>query len=173
MLGACGFQSPPVTDHERNSIQGHDFSVGSVQVRNAHIASEISSSGPKTYLVATLINSGTGSERLTGVTSTDGTITLSGQGVFNGQLPIPPKRTTPVQLQQPLAAPAGPTAELAASTPTSAGAFVSMTFTFGAAGTSPAEQIPVVPSTETTASTTVLPTGQATPPTLEGEHASD
>lgn len=173
MLGACGFQSPAVTDHEHNSIQGHDFSVGSIRVRNAHITSELSSSGPTAYLVVTLVNDGSSQDRLTSVTSTDGTVTLSGEGVFDGALTIPPKGSTPVSIQAPFADPAGPTALLAASTQPGAGTYVPMTFSFGTAGSSPVEQIPVVPSTETTAATTTIPTTQATPPVIEGEHASD
>jgi hypothetical protein len=173
MLGACGFQSPAVTDHEHNSIQGQDFSVGSMRVRNAHITTEISSSGPKAYLVVTLVNAGTRRDSLTGVTSTDGSVNLTGEGVFDGQLAVPPKGATPVSIQEPLADPAGPIAELAASTTPGAGTYVPMTFSFGAAGSSPVEQIPVVPSTETTAATTAIPTTQATPPVVAGERASD
>lgn len=171
--GACGFQSPAVTDHEHSSIQGQNFSVGPIQVRNAHITSEISSSGPASYLVVTIVNDGTSEDSLTGVTSTDGTVTLSGLGVFDGALTIPPQSARPVTITEPFANPAGPTAELAAHTQPGAGTYVPMTFTFGSAGSSSVEQIPVVPSTETTAATTAIPTTQATPPVVEGEHASD
>jgi hypothetical protein len=172
-LGACGFQSPAVTDHEHNSIQGSDFSVGSMRVRNAHIVSELSSSGPTAYLVVTIVNDGSRQDRLSSVTSNAGSVALSGEGVFDGQLTIPPRAATPIQIEAPLANPAGPTAQLAASTQPGAGTYVPMSFTFSSAGSSPIEQIPVVPSTETTAATTTIPTTQATPPVVEGEHASD
>jgi hypothetical protein len=120
----------------------------------------------------TFVNDGSAADSLTGINSTSGAIDLTGDGVFGGALAIPPKGA-PVSIQTPFAAPGGPSAELAASTPPGAGTYVPMQFTFGTAGTSATQQIPVVPGAETTAVSSPIPAGTATPLAPAAPKAND
>jgi hypothetical protein len=171
LLAACGFDSPPVTNHEHSSAQSTEFSVGQVQVRNAYITTTANATS---YLVVSLVNNGTQPDTLTTVTSPSGAIAFSGSGIFGGTLTIPPKGV-PVVVNQPILTPEGPTATF---TPTSTrppqlGTFVPMQFSFASAGTSGTEPVPVIPPNETTEPTAPVPPGQATPPPEPGESASD
>jgi hypothetical protein len=179
LLAACGFDSPAVTNSEKASIQAHDFSVGKIRVRNAYVTTvQDTSSSPTssgtTYVVLSLVNQGTESDSLTGVTSTAGTVSLTGSGVFGGSLTVPPKGV-PVVVNVPVLSPHGPTATFtaASSVAPQLGTFVPMQFTFSGAGTSGTEPVPVVPPTGTTAVTSPVPQTQATPPPQPGESASD
>jgi hypothetical protein len=178
VLGACGYDSPAVTDHEHNSIQARDFSVGKIRARNTYVTTVPQSglvTGPATassYLVVTLVNQGTQSDSLTGITTPAGAINLTGSGVFGGSLTVPPNGV-PVVVNQPLISPQGPTATFAATTTPALGTSIPMQFTFSGAGTSGVEPVPVVPPNTTTAATSPVPTDQATPPPQTGESASD
>jgi hypothetical protein len=181
LLAACGFDSPAVTNHEKASIQAHDFSVGKIRVRNAYVTTVLdnsrgfSTSSPgTTYLVLSLVNQGTQSDSLTGITSPAGSVSLTGSGVFGGSLTVPPKGV-PVVVNLPVSSPQGPTATFTAASTTTPqlGTFVPMQFSFSGAGTSSTEPVPVVPPTATTAATSPVPTDQATPPPQPGESAAD
>jgi hypothetical protein len=178
LLAACGFDSPAVTNHEKASIQGRDFSVGKIRVRDTYVTTVQDSGGfstgpGTTYLVLSLVNQGTQSDSLTGVTSPTGSVSLTGSGVFGGSLTVPPNGV-PVVVNLPVISPHGPTATF---TPTSStpqlGMYVPMQFSFSGGGTSGTESVPVIPPTETTAATSPVPQTQATPPPQPGESASD
>lgn len=176
LLAACGFESPAVTDHEHNSTQAHDFSVGNIRVRNTYVTTlpglgARTSPSPGPYLVVTLVNQGTQSDTLTGITSPAGSVTLTGPGISGGELTVPPNGV-PVVLNPPLISPQGPTATLQATTPPRLGTYVPMQFSFSGAGTSGTEPVPVVPPTATTAATAPVPQTQATPPPQTGESAT-
>jgi hypothetical protein len=172
LVGACGFEAPDVTTHEHNSIQAADFSVGAVRVRAVAVTSlQTSATTATSYLMVTFVNDGTTGDTLTGVRSPLGPITLSGDGVLDGALLLPPG--VPVEIDQPLLSPGGPTATFAATTAPAEGSFVPLSFSFRRAGSSPTEQVPVVPSTETTAPTMPVPDATASVPQPTGEPASD
>lgn len=180
LLAACGFDSPAVTNHEKASIQGSDFSVGKIRVRNTYVttvkdtgAGFATSSPGTSYLVVSLVNQGTKADSLTGVTSPAGSVALTGSGVFGGALAVPP-HGVPVVVNLPLLSPHGPTATFTAtSTTPQLGTYVPMQFSFSGAGTSGTESVPVIPPTGTTAATSPVPTDQATPPPQPGESAAD
>jgi hypothetical protein len=173
LLAGCGFDSPAVTNSEHTSVQGANFSVGAVQVRDVFVTTlQTSETKATSYVVATLVNRSPRSENLTGITSRDGSVTLTGSGVFNGALSLPPNGV-PLEIDQPLLSPSGPTASLAAATTPAAGTFVPLQFTFAGGGTSAVLQAPVVPPTETTASSAPVPDQTATPPPLTGQSAND
>ena len=175
VLAGCGFQAPIVTAHEHNSVQAHDFQVGAVRVRDAFVTSVQTPAKPATpYLVVTLVNDSRTADALTGITSPLGTVTLTGSGVLGGSLRVPPNGVA-VSIDQPLLSPNGPTAtyQPASATIPGPGSYVPVQFTFTVAGTSPTEQVPVVPATATTAVSTPVPQGQATPPFQPGERTSD
>jgi hypothetical protein len=172
MVAACGFEAPDVTAHEHNSVQAADFSVGAVRVRAVAVTSlQTSETATTSYLLVTLVNDGTATDTLTGVTSSLGPVTLTGAGVLGGALTLPPG--VPVEVDQPLLSPGGPTAAFTTTATPAAGTFVPVSFTFETAGTSPTEQAPVVPSTETTAPTVAITQSPAAGPTASGERASD
>jgi hypothetical protein len=180
LLAACGFDSPAVTEHEKASIQASNFSVGKIRVRNTYVTtvpqagfSTRTSTAGSSYLVVSLVNQGTQSDTLTGVTSPAGTVSLTGSGVFGGSLTVPPKGV-PVVVNLPVESPNGPTATFTAASAAAPqlGTFVPMQFSFSGAGTSGTEPVPVVPPTGTTAATSPVPTTQATPPPQPGESAT-
>lgn len=172
-LAGCGLDSPAVTNHEHTSVQGNDFAVGPVKVRDVFVTSlQTSESATTSYVVATLVNTSATSQSLTGISSPAGSVTLTGSGVFGGTLSVPPNGV-PLEIDQPLLSPDGPTAALDASTAPAAGTFVPLQFAFGNAGTSTTQQVPVVPPTETTASSSPVPETSLTPLPETGESASD
>jgi hypothetical protein len=174
VLSACGFQSPAVTNHERTSDQGSNFSVGPVQVRNVYVTTlQTSETATTSYVVATFVNNSQTPAELTGITASQGQVTLAGPGVdsVSGALTIPP-RGVPLRIDQPLSTPGGATATLAAATAPGAGTYVPMQFTFGSLGTSSTAQVPVVPPTETTAVSSPVPVDVATPPPAEGQETN-
>jgi hypothetical protein len=175
-LAGCGFQAPPVTNNEQNSAQSRDLNVGSIAIRNAYVTTSTATGGkPSTYIGATFVNSSTThADTLTGISTQSGSVTLAGGGGLGGGLEVPP-RGVPVVLNEPVAASqaAGPSATLAATTTPAPGRYVTVTFTFSGAGSSPAIRLPVVPDTATTAASSPVPTETATPPTESGEPASD
>ena len=170
-LAACGFDSPAVTNHEHNSAQAAEFSLGQIQVRDAYVTT---SANATSYLVVSLVNTGTQPDTLSSVTSPNGTVAFSGSGVFGGTITVPPKGV-PVVLNQPLTTPQGPTATFTptSSTPPQLGTYVPMQFSFAGAGTSATQSVPVIPPTGTTVATSPVPTDQATPPPEPGQSASD
>jgi hypothetical protein len=175
VLGGCGFQAPAVTTHEHNSVQANDFQVGAVRVRDGYVTSVQTGAKPAVpYLVVTLVNDSPSADTLTGITSSLGTVTLTGAGVLGGTLRLPAKGV-PVSIDQPLLSPSGPNAvfQPASATLPGPGSYVPVQLTFSTAGTSPSEQLPVVPPTETTAVATPVPDVTATPPSQPGEPASD
>jgi hypothetical protein len=173
MLAGCGFDSPAVTNSEHSSVQGGNFAVGPIQVRDVFVTTlETSETTSTSYVVATLVNRSPRRQSLTGITSSDGSVTLTGSGVFNGALSLPPNGV-PIEIDQPLLSPSGPNASLAAATTPAAGTFVPLQFTFSGVGPSAVLRAPVVPPTETTASSSPVPTERATPPPISGESASD
>jgi hypothetical protein len=172
MVGACGFDSPDVTTHEHNSVQAAEFKVGAVDVDDVSVTT-LPTTG-MSYLIVTLVNGGSSTDALTGITSSRGTIALTGAGVSGvggTSLALPPG--VPVTIDQPLLSPAGPTATLTTTTPPALGTYVPVQFTFATAGPSPTEQAPVVPPVETTAAATSVPTVIATPPPAPGVKTSD
>lgn len=174
-LAACGFQAPVVQDQEHASVQATDFTVGALRVADTSITQATAPGGtPQLYLIATIVNDGSTSDALTGVTpaaGTSGSITLGGVGPIAGRLPIPPG--VPVQIGVPSATSPGPTLTVAVSPPPQVGGFLAVTFTFAIAGSATAVQVPVVPAGETTAATQPVPTTPASIPTDVGESASD
>ena len=171
LLAACGFDSPAVTNHEHNSAQAQEFTVGPISVRDAYITTLPSATS---YLVVSLVNDSPQADSLTTVTSPNGTVSFSGSGIFGGALTVPPKGV-PVVVNQPLLAPQGPTATF---TPTSTkppqlGTYVPMQFSFSGAGSSATVPVPVIPANETTQPTAAVPQTQATPPPEPGQSASD
>lgn len=178
MVAACGFQSPDVESGEHASIQATDFSVGVVRVRDAFITSDSTTgASPTVYLVVTFVNGDlTNGDALTSITTPLGAATMSGAGVIasgatGGALTLPPKGV-PVEVGTAELSPNGPTITIAAATAPPLGTFVPVKFTF-ASGSSPTEQLPVVPPGETTQPTQPVPTAVATPPVPEGVSASD
>jgi hypothetical protein len=173
LLAGCGLESPAITNHEHSSVQGNNFAVGPVKVRDVYVTTlQTSETATTSYVVATLVNSSATKQSLTGIASPAGSVTLTGSGVFGGTLTVPPNGV-PLEIDQPLLSPGGPTAALSASTTPAAGTFVSLQFAFGSAGTSPTQQVPVVPPTETTASSAPVPDESLTPPPQPGESAND
>jgi hypothetical protein len=177
MLAACGFESPDVEASEHASVQAADFSVGAVRVRDAFVTSVQTSGTPTVDLVVTFVNDGTTAETLTGVTTPLGAATISGAGVTASgatgtALTLPPLGV-PVEVGDSLQSPHGPNITIAATTQPVLGAFVPVAFTFGSAGSSAAEQLPVVPAGETTQPTQPVPTAAASVPSAVGVSASD
>jgi hypothetical protein len=174
MLSACGFDSPAVTATEHSSIQGQNFQVGPILVRNVYVTSlQTSAASATSYVGVTLVNPGTQGETLTAISSPEGSVALTGAGVFGGSLTVPPNSKA-VILTQPLLTPTGPTATFTASSTPQLGTYIPMQFTFGTAGTSASEPIPVIPPTGTTAVSSPIPQeSPATFPPQTGENASD
>jgi hypothetical protein len=172
MLAACGFEAPTVEDHEHASVQATDFTVGSVHVDDTSIVSVTSGgSAPAFYLVATIVSDAKTNVALTGVTSSQGAVTMSGAGTAGGQLTIPPG--VPVQIAAPPLSSPGPIFTVAASPLPQAGAFVPMTFSFSNGDKSQVVQVPFVPSGETTNPTQPVPTGTASVPIEVGQSSND
>jgi len=170
MLAACGFESPAVEDHEQASVQATDFSVGSLRLADTSVvAATTSSAVPQFYVVVTIVNDSGANDTLTGVTTSQGTVTLGGTGAVNGQLPLPPG--VPVKINVPSAG--GATLAVTASPTPQTGAYVPIVFDFAKAGPSQTVQVPVVPAGETTAATQPVPTQTASVPTEVGATAND
>ncbi|HTR68824.1 MAG TPA: hypothetical protein VMH41_01175 [Mycobacteriales bacterium] len=175
-LSACGFDSPAVTTTEHAEVQGSSFDVGLVKVRAAFVTEPVAAStSPDAveapYLVVTFVNDGARTDRLTGVTTPIGTVTISGTGTAGGQLPLPPG--VPVQFLDPFISSDGPLARINTSTAAPAGTSVRMTFAFANTGATATTQVPVVPPGETTAVTTPLPGTPAPVPTQVGETSNE
>jgi hypothetical protein len=170
MLAACGFEAPAVEDHEQASVQATDFSVGALKLADTSIVEASASSAvPRFYLVVTIVNDSSTADTLTGVTTSEGTVTIGGTGATSGQLTLPPG--VPVEIDLPSAG--GPTLSVAASPTPQTGGFLPVIFTFKTAGPSTTIQVPVVPTGETTAPTQPLPTATASVPSQVGDTASD
>jgi hypothetical protein len=172
-LAACGFQSPDVTTSEHNSIQAHDFQVGAVRVRDAFVTT-VSTTAPAatTYLVLTLVNDSPTADSLTGITTPLGKVRLTGDSV-GGALAVP-AHGVPVSLEDPAGIDqSGATAMIVTTAPPALGTFVSVQLSFANGGASPTELVPVVPATETTAVSSPVPAGTATPPVEDGEPTND
>jgi hypothetical protein len=170
-LAGCGFQAPAVTDDEHASVQSANLDVGSVRVRDLSVTTEPGKAAG-TYITATLINTSQQPETLTKIDTAAGIVTISGSGVFNGGLTLPPKGV-PVILTQPALNAAGPTAAVAAQTPPGLGGYVPVQFTFANNGSSVSEQAPVVPPRQTSAAYRPVPATIATPPAEDGQLAND
>jgi hypothetical protein len=172
LFAGCGFQAPAETYNEHSSAQGADFRTGPIDVGDAAITSlQTSELHTTTYLIATIINDSHSSDTLTGVTSSAGTVQLSGSGVVGGSLTLPPG--VPVSIDQPLVSPNGPTATIKAATPPALGTLADVMFTFADAGPSNHVSVPVVPPDQTLAPTAAVPQVTASVPVPSGEHASD
>lgn len=172
LLAACGFESPAVENTEQASVQATDFTVGALRVDDTSItAGTTDTSAPTFYLVVTIVNVGKTSDTLTGVTSSQGTVTLAGTGTTGGQLTLPPG--VPVEINVASTTSPGPTLTVTASPTPQPGAFVPVVFTFANAGASATVQVPVVPAGETTAATQPVPTATASVPTEVGDSADD
>jgi hypothetical protein len=172
MLAACGFEAPSVEDHEQASVQATDFTFGALHIDDTSItAATTSGSTPQFYLVVTIVNDGKSRDTLTGVTTSQGTITLADAGTSGGSLTVLPG--VPVEIGLPSTATPGPTLAVTASPTPQTGAFVPVQFTFARAGQSATIQVPVIPAGETTTATQPVPTATASVPTEVGDSADD
>jgi hypothetical protein len=171
LIAGCGFESPAVTTSEHNSIQATDFAVGAVRVADTSITTLDASGTAGTYLIVTLVNNGSTSDKLIGITSAAGAVTLTGQGVVGNSVTLPPG--LPVSIDQPLLAPQGPTATITTTSTPKLGTYIPVRFAFAKAGTSATEQIPIVPPVETTALSSPVPNETPSVPTIVGQSASD
>src|SRR5581483_8473884 len=167
VLAGCGFESPAYTYNEHASIQGAVFRTGPIEVSDASITSlQTSELHTTTYLVATIVNNGQHSDTLTGITSSLGTVALTGSGVLGGSLTIPPG--VPVKIDQPLVAPNGPTAAVQATRAPALGTDGDFVFTFANAGPSAHIAVPVVPAGQSLTPTSAVPTATASVPVPSG-----
>lgn len=172
LLSACGFEAPAIQNTEQASVQATDFHVGVIRVADTSITSVTPSSGiPRFFLVVTIVNNGARDDTLTGVTTPQGTITLSGPGTTNGTIVVPPG--VPVEIDTPSPSSFGPVLSVSVSPQPIVGAFVPVVFRFATAGPSATVQVPVIPPGETTAPTQAIPTTQATAPAEVGDSAGD
>jgi hypothetical protein len=153
VLGACGLEAQDETSREHTQVQATNFAVGGVQIRDVFVTYP-SNAPSRPYIVATLVNDGSSPDTLTGVTTSLGTVTVSG-----GSLTLPPGVV--VNTVQP--SPAGGSTLAISTTPTggtpaAVGTFVPVTFSFATAGTSSQVQVPVVSPDISTTPTSPVPT---------------
>jgi hypothetical protein len=176
MLAACGFQSPDVESTEHASIQGAQFSDGTMLVRDVFVTSTgVIGGAPAVHVVATFVNESPIADALTGVTASGEPATISGVGVravgaVANALVVPP-HGIPVVVD---VSPTTPNITLTGTTtPPPTGTFIPLTFTFESTVNPPSVvQAPVVPPGESTQPTKPVPTHQATVPSPVGVSAS-
>lgn len=168
-LSACGLETKDYTEHEKSQVQGAQFSVGTVDVRDAFLT-YIAGAMTSPYLEVTFVNDGPKPQAFLGVSIANATGQLSGSNPATG-LPLPPGVV--VRVGDPLSNPGGVSLQLTpAGTPPAIGTSVPVTFMFaGAASTT--LQLPVVPPGETTQPTQVIPTVQEPAPSESGEPATE
>jgi hypothetical protein len=162
VLSGCGLEVSDETSKEQSSVQATDFSVGSIDVRDAFITYPAATSTTGTsrgYLVVTFVNNGTTIDEFTGATTSLGAVSVTGSGsagpgsgnAASGAVTLLPG--VPVAFGAPTLGSTGPTLRIAAGTPASVGTTVPVQFSFTTSGTGTA-QLPIV----NTLGETVLPT---------------
>lgn len=149
LLSACGTGKHAETSQEHTTITPRNDAVGDVRVRAAYVAPD-PADPTKGYVVAAITNVGSAADTLTGVTSTAGTVN-AGSGTA-----IPPQQL--VSFVDPSTGMSGNQLPLTATSPLTVGLSVSVTFTFQNAGAL-TMQLPIEPTTGTTATETPAPTG--------------
>jgi copper(I)-binding protein len=171
-LGACGFQAPDVTQHERSEVQGTSLSIGGVQVRAVFVTPvETSETATPLYVSVTFVNDTKTADTLVSAASPLGAVTLGGDGLTGGTLTLPPG--VPVQVVDPALLTPGPTMTVGVKSLPAVGGYVPITFTFATAGTTATIQAPVLSAGETEDPTTTLSGSPATPPPAQGDDAND
>lgn len=168
-LSACGLETKDYTSKEKSQVQGAQFSVGAVDVRDAFLTYVVGSQ-TSPYLDVTFINDGKSPQTFSGVNVPNATAKLSGPGTTSG-LALPPGVV--VQVSDPLLDPGGVSLQVTPNgTPPAVGDTVPATFLF-AGGQSTTLDLPVVPPGETTQLYQQIPTNQAPEPSASGAPASD
>jgi hypothetical protein len=150
VLSGCGLEVSDETSKEQSSVQATDFSVGSIDVRDAFITYPAATSTTGTsrgYLVVTFVNNGTTIDEFTGATTSLGAVSVTGSGSAG------PGSGNAASGAVTLLPGTGPTLRIAAGTPASVGTTVPVQFSFTTSGTGTA-QLPIV----NTLGETVLPT---------------
>jgi hypothetical protein len=171
LLTGCGLEAPAVEDTESPSVQAADFHVGAIEIDDTAITSTTTNGVPHFWLQATFVNNGSAADTLSGATTSQGTLSISGGTGTAGGLTIPPG--VPVEVVAPAPGSTAPSISAAISPSPTVGGFVPIVFTFTDAGTSPTIQVPVIPVGETTAATQAVPTATASVPTESGQSADD
>lgn len=178
LFGAgCGFQSPDETSVEHATIQGADFNVAQVQVRDVFVAvpdpasTTTTGAAAKPYLFAAVINEQAKSDQLVGaIVGSTGSVTFG--GTASGSVALPPRVL--VSISSPTLRPDGPTAAVTSTQPLHVGTTVPVRFTFANVGTSNAVQVPVVSAADVSfAPTEFEPIVHATFPAESGERTGD
>jgi hypothetical protein len=170
-LSACGLETKDYTATEKSQVQGAQFSVGPVDVRDAFLTYDIGALTTP-YLDVTFINDGTAPETFTGVTVPNATAQLSGPGTTSG-LTLPPGVV--VRVTDPLQDSTGASLLVTPNTsPPPVGTSLPVTFSFSASGSSAPVQLPVdAPGSQTLQPTQNVPTVQEPGPSESGEPAND
>ena len=154
-LGAAGCsngQNAPVVK-ARTSINGVNVNLNdrALQIRNVYVTPTAAgvdrvAKGGSLQLHMNVFNEQAVADQLIGIQSIDGTVTLSGPGVTDGVLTIPPRRSVRVGY------PDGPTAVLTGlATAKFVGTYVQLKLAFANAGTTPVLHVPIEDASEASA----------------------
>jgi len=168
VLTGCGLEAKDETSKEVSQTQSAADQISGIRIRNAFITTSLGAApkGADAYLVMTLINGGTTTDQLVGVSTSIGVASIPG-----GAISLPPGVVVPVSDSDidPLAA----AIPISGKAPT-VGTSVPVQRSFATAGDTKQIAVPVVsPEGLSLSPTQSIPTDRATPPVEDAPKATD